>query len=228
MMSDDESGVTRSSHSVTSQHIPEAIMPLQLNNPSQVSSNIARMVNNIIPQIEQEINEQVLDTHGGADAAAQNNPFIAHGRQRHSQHGGRTHGALQGHGRSLSHGQALYHHFNNALGGHTPNSQPLVTNQSQATSQTGNPTAANQQPDNTAANHNFVIDFGGDDGATVNQATVQDNNNNGRRNAAQANNPMSQLRQLWKHSEGSIPFVILLLVKILYDHRLGKYCKRYF
>ena len=37
---------------------------------------------------------------------------------------------------------------------------------------------------------------------------------------AQAQLP--SLKQLWKGMQGAVPFVLLLLTKILYDHRLGK------
>ena len=236
-MSDDEAFVNNQTHTESLSQRPQfTSMPLQLNNPSQVSSNIARMVTNMIPQIEQEINAQIVDASGTGSVGQSNNPFIAQGRPRSTQQGsGRAHNSLHGHSRSLSHGQALYHQFNDVLARHAPGARSFpaayepgtaapAVNQSQTPAQTSHAVAANQQQDNSQmANHNFVIDFGGDDGATVNQASIQDNNNNGRRTASpNNNNPLSQLRQMWKHSEGSIPFVILLLVKILYDHRLGK------
>ena len=209
-------------------------MPLQLNNPSQVSSNIARMVTNMIPQIEEQMNGPRVDSNPDLPQTSRGpNPFLVQGRQRHSQHG-RSQSASLGHARSMSHGQAFY----NAIAGQVAQgfqfnpthqleqpAQQVTSAPSSQQQQTGNVVPAQQQQQqlqgNQAANHNFVIDFGGDNGTTLNSAPIQDSNNNGGR-PAQANNPLSSLRSLWKSSEGSIPFILLLLVKILYDHRFGK------
>ena len=118
-----------------------------------------------------------------------------------------------GHFRSLSHGQALNQGF-------IPARLNFLTGAAEIALPQQNRQSHGDQPPNSQAEHDFVIDFGGDTGATVNTATTHDTNNNGHRTREQ--NPINSLRSLWKASEGSLPFIFLLLIKILYDHRLGK------
>lgn len=215
-------------------------MPIQLNNPSQVSSNIARMVTNMIPQLEDieahlsdapQLAQMARPSSGVTTAPRPSNPYLNQGRQRHSHHG-RSHHSFQGHSRSLSHGQAIY----NSLTAQVPQISalyPAYRNDAQGAqvdSDMSHPHHQQSVSENTApllgnagTDHDFVIDFGGDNGNTLNQASLaqQDSNNNGHLPPS-ANNPLANVRSLWRASAGSIPFLVLLLVKILYDHRLGK------
>ena len=175
-------------------------MSVRGNNPNRASSNNVRLVSSEISAMDSQITGQ---NNHQLDGRSQN-PFIE--RQ----------GAFNfqaGHFRSLSHGQALNQGF-------IPARLNFLTGAAEIALPQQNRQSHGDQPPNSQAEHDFVIDFGGDTGATVNTATTHDTNNNGHRTREQ--NPINSLRSLWKASEGSLPFIFLLLIKILYDHRLGK------
>ena len=172
---------------------------MQTNGRQQITTNFNQIVQEIIPQLSNQVNSNTRNMLPSRTT----NPFLNQGIANTQ---GARHLRGQGHVRSFSQGYGYTYHNHGGLPFH-PAQQHGHMFQSQ-----------NQQ--SPQLNSSFVLDLGDTGSADSTAPHLQDSNNNGGQRPT-ATDPMANLRTLWKASEGSVPFILLLMAKVLYSHRLG-------
>ena len=164
----------------------------------EASGDLGRVVQDILPEIERRVRSHSQTSPPDSDGVTTS--------ETHTQEGWRP---SAGHRHSIQ-GPPRHHHHH-----HHHHSHTVGRSMSESNGPGGDP-------------HSFVINLGTENPQLAGVNVDLNENGNGQQGGQQNGEQMQglpTLRTLWKNTEGSVPFLLLLFAKTMYNHRLGEQSK---